>query len=161
MKRGKKKSLSPIIATVLLIGIVVAIGLIVFAWMRGFVKEEGTKFGENVRLVCQDPALQFKASYNFSNGNLKIINSGNIPIFQVDIKVYMSNGYQTKGITDFPSNNWPSTGLKSGEPFYGNIGTFSGVTKIVIIPILISTTSSGKNEIYTCDETYGYQISLQ
>ena len=159
MKRVKKKSISPIVATVLLIGIVVAIGLIVFAWMRGFVKEEGQKFGENVRLVCQQQ-VTFRAGYTSSTGVFNIVNSGNTPIFNLDIKMYKANGYETKSITDMGSKSWPSVGLKSGESFSGNIGTFTGVTKIVVIPVLISTTSSGKSEIYTCDEANGYEISL-
>lgn len=49
----KKKGVSPVIATVLLIGIVIALSLIVFIWMSTFIGETITKFdGENVELVC-------------------------------------------------------------------------------------------------------------
>jgi flagellin-like protein len=152
-KRGKKKGVSPIIATVLLIGIVVAMGTIIFLWVRGFVKEEGTKFGKNIKLVCED--VQFDASY--SVGNLGIVNVGNIPIFRVKIKVYGSAGYETKDITDM-SSEWPPIGLKQGEVFSGNID-ISGAKKIVVIPVLIGSSGSGE-KVFTCEEKYGYEISL-
>ena len=108
-KRGRK-GVSPVIATILLIGIVIAIGVIIFLWVRGFVKEEGTKFGKNVRLVCDD--INFDASY--SGGILSISNVGNVPIFRVKIELYSSGSFVTKDITDV-SSNWLSTGLSKEE----------------------------------------------
>src|SRR3989344_4073857 len=73
-----KRSVSPVIATILLIALVIIIALIVFQWMKGFTKEAITKFdGTNIELVCND--VQFEASY--SNGNLVISNIGNVPIY--------------------------------------------------------------------------------
>jgi len=44
-----KKGLSPVIATMLLIAIVVVIGLIIFLWFRGMTEEAITKFdGTNI-----------------------------------------------------------------------------------------------------------------
>ena len=51
----KKRGLSPVVATVLLIAIVIIIGLIVFLWFRGMTEETITKFGtENIRFACDD-----------------------------------------------------------------------------------------------------------
>ncbi len=79
----KKRGISPVIATVLLIAMVVVIGLIVFLWFRGMIEEEGTKFGKNVKLVCDD--VNFEASY--SGGVLSILNIGNTPIYKMKIKI--------------------------------------------------------------------------
>ena len=58
-----KKGVSPVIATVLLIGIVIALGLVVFFWFRSFTQEAVTKFGgENIQLVCNN--VQFEGSYS-------------------------------------------------------------------------------------------------
>ena len=43
----RKKGLSPVIATVLLIGIVIALALIIFLWFRGTMKPAITKFDKN------------------------------------------------------------------------------------------------------------------
>lgn len=153
MKRGKK-GISPIIATVLLVGIVVVIGVIIFLWLRSFVKEEGTKFGKNIKLVCPD--VEFEADY--SNGQLVVSNIGNVPIFRVKIKEYKAGGFQTKDITEV-SSDWFATGLKQGEVFSGSIGDISGVTKIRVIPILLGSTGKGE-KVFTCEDQYGHEITV-
>jgi FlaG/FlaF family flagellin (archaellin) len=150
-----KKGVSPVVATVLLISIVLVIGLIIFLWARGFVAEEGTKFGKNVKLVCEE--ISFKASY--SGGNLNIINEGNVPIFRVKVKILQGAGYSTKDITDL-SSSWPDVGLNQGESFSGSIGSeVSGAEKIKIIPVLLAETNKGER-VYTCDEQFGYEFEL-
>ena len=67
---GKKKGVSPTIATVLLVVIVIIIGIVVFQWFRGFIKEAIEKNGENVDLTCND--VSFKADY--SSAILSILN---------------------------------------------------------------------------------------
>ncbi|MAG78897.1 hypothetical protein CMI40_00795, partial [Candidatus Pacearchaeota archaeon] len=45
--RINKKGVSPVIATVLLVAIVVIIGLIIFQWFRGMTQESIIKFDKN------------------------------------------------------------------------------------------------------------------
>lgn len=150
--RGER-GISPIIATVLLILLVAVIGSIIFLWARGFVKEDGTKFGQNIRLVCKD--IKFEASY--LDGQLTVHNTGDVPIFRVNVKMYTSGGYQAKDINVL-SSEWPAVGVKQGEIFSGSIGDITGVTKIVVIPILVG--SSGKGEkVFTCEEQY-YEVPI-
>jgi len=56
----KKKGVSPVIATVLLIAMVVVIALIIFLWFRGLTKEAITKFDVrnliNKGLIKVEPA---------------------------------------------------------------------------------------------------------
>lgn len=145
----KKKSVSPVIATVLLISIVVVIGVITFLWVRGFVEEEGTKFGKNIKLVCED--VEFEASY--SEGTLGIVNIGNVPIFRIKVKIFSDGSYNTEDIK-------PEAGLNQGGSFSENIeSSVSGAKKIIVIPVLIG--SSGKGEkVFTCEDQYGYEIEL-
>ncbi len=153
-----KKGVSPIIATVLLIGIVVALSLIVFFWFKSFTQETVTKFGgQNIQLFCDQ--LSFKASYSSTDSSLAISNTGNIPIYDFNIKVERSGGdYSTYSIKDLLTN-W--NGLKSSEAFSGSIGSkVSGANDIVLIPILRGTTSSGDERSFTCPDQYGQTISL-
>jgi flagellin-like protein len=52
-KMRNNKGVSPIVATVLLIAMVVVIALILFLWFRNMVKEEVVKFEEeNIEMTC-------------------------------------------------------------------------------------------------------------
>ncbi len=151
----KKRGISPVIATVLLIGLVVVIGLIVFFWFRGFIQEEGTKFGKNVKLVCED--VKFEADY--SSGILSLSNIGNVPIYRINLRIIKEGGYETKSLSDV-SSEWPDTGLNVGEIFSENIQSeVSEANKIIIVPVLIGSSGGGK-KVYTCEEQYGYEINL-
>ena len=129
----KKRGVSPVIATTLLIAMVVLIGLIIFLWFRGLTQEAITKFdGQNIELVCGD--VRFDSSY--SSGDLSISNSGNVPIYSFQLKVDMPGSHQTLDIKDVASS-WPEAGLNQGGTFSGDIGSsVSGAEKITVIPVL-------------------------
>ena len=150
----KNKGLSPVIATVLLITIVIVIALIVFLWVRGMTEEAITKFDDkvNIKLVCED--VSFEASYTDGTG-LYITNPGSVPIFGMDIKVVGEGSHETIDLRDNPA--WPTTGLNQGGVFSDEAITFSG-TEIVLIPVLIGDSESGR-KTYVCDESqYGYRL---
>jgi len=158
----KKSGLSPVVATVLLIAMVVVIGLIIFLWFRGMTQETITKFGgTNVQLVCDD--VSFEASY--LNGALSISNLGNVPIFSMKVKIYEERGYETKDIRDIltvESENWPEVGLNQGQVFLGDTSDeITGASKIILIPVLLGNSESGQ-KTFVCDESqYGYEIEIK
>ena len=155
----KVKGLSPIIATVLLIVLVVAIALIVFLWVKGMTQEAIAKFGnQNIQLVCNQ--VSFQASYTPATG-LYITNPGSVPIFGIDVKAVGDGSHST---IDLRKNaNWPTVGLNQGgvfsdQAFSGELT--AGTTEIVLIPVLIGESDSGR-KTYVCDENqYGYQITV-
>ena len=148
MKRG----ISPVIATVLFIAMVVVIGLIVFLWFRGMIEESITKFeGTNIELVCEDVA--FEASY--SGGTLFIANKANVPIYGMKIKIFRDGSHTTEDI----AGNWPASGLNHGGTFSDNLD-IGDAEKIIIIPVLIGTSEKGE-KTFMCDERrYGYEIAF-
>lgn len=149
----KKKGVSPVIASVLLIGMVVALALIIFIWMRGFTQEVITKFdGQNVELSCEN--IQLDASY--SSGELSISNRGNVPVFNAKLKVSSVSGTVTKNLRD-SSEDWPRYGLNPGDAFLGNIEGLSG-DKIILIPLLLGNSENGK-KLFSCEESK-YGITL-
>ncbi len=159
MKKRGKKGVSPVIATVLLIGLVVTLGVVVFLWFRSFTQEAVTKFGgENIELVCGD--VQFEAGYT-SNGDLAISNIGNVPIYSFSVQINSAGGaYTTKELGELVSN-WPKVGLRQGGVFSGNImEQVVGANQLVLIPILRGTISSGDEKSYTCGERYGQVVSV-
>ncbi len=160
-KRGMKnhKGVSPVIATVLLIALVVTLGVVVFLWFRSFTQEAVTKFGgENIELTCGN--VEFEASYS-SGGDLAISNTGNVPVYGFNIRINSAGGaYTTKEVKDMVSN-WPTSGLRQGGVFSGNIGSqVAGADQLILVPILRGTVSSGDQKSFTCKEIYGQSISI-
>jgi flagellin-like protein len=157
--KGKsvKKGLSPIVTTILLIALTVVITTIIFLWFRGMVEEGVTKFGKNIGLVCDD--LQFEVSY--ASGTINIVNTGNVPLFRVNIKTESGGNTQTKDLKDFNGgSSWPTGGLAQGGTFSGNIGSEIGsAQKITVLPVLIGTSSKGK-KTFMCEGQYGKEINL-
>ncbi len=146
----KKRGISPVIATVLLIAMVVVIGLIVFLWFRGMIQEEGTKFGKNVKLVCND--VDFDASY--SGGILSIANRMPTPIYRMKLKIFKEGSHETQDLS-----TWPDLGLNQGGTFSDSID-IADANKIILIPVLMGSSSEGKKP-YICEEQYGQEITIQ
>jgi hypothetical protein len=159
MKR-EIKGLSPVIATVLLITIVVIIALIVFLWIKGMTQEAITKFGDrNIEMVCED--VEFEASYTPTTG-LYITNFGNVPIFGMDIKEIGDGSHATVDLRD-ASTEWPETGLNTGgifaDPAFISVVP-AGTDELVLIPVLIGESDSGR-KTYVCNENqYGVRLSV-
>ncbi len=146
-----KRGLSPVIATVLLIAIVIVIGLIVFLWFRGITEEAITKFdNQNVKLVCEEVSLE--ASY--SGGYIYIANTGNVPVYKIKAKITSDGSYSTEFLGD--GGSWPETGLNQGGTYSGLLTTTG--EEILLIPVLIGETSSGE-KAYTCEERHAISVS--
>ena len=150
---NSKKGVSPVIATILLIGMVIVIGLIIFLWLRSLTQEAVTKFDKNVELVCGD--VQFDAGY--SGGILTVSNIGNIPIYGIQIKISQDKSYETKDLNTL-TGKWPDAGLNPGKVFSDDLNI--NAESITLIPILIGSSQSGEKS-YACDESrYGQEIIL-
>lgn len=149
-----KRGISPVIATVLLIAMVIVIGLIIFLWFSTFIEDEGTKFGRNIKLVCED--VGFDASY--SGGKLSIKNTGNVPIFEMKIKISSAGSHETKDLKDL-SSNWPELGLNQGKTFEESVNIGADTDKIILIPVLAGSSDKGKTT-FVCEEQYGYEITI-
>lgn len=144
----EKRGLSPVIATVLLVAIVIVIALIVFLWFRGITDEAITKFdGTNVKLVCEE--VTFQAEY--SGGTLRIVNDGNVPIYQMKAKIYSDGSYETKTL----ETGWPNEGLNQGGTYSGPLS--GSPTEIILIPVLLGKTEDGR-KAYTCDDRFGVDV---
>ena len=153
-----KKAVSPVIATVLLIVMVIVIGLIIFLWFRSFIPEQKVKFGRNIELACADVA--FQSGYDSSTGTLTISNTGTIPIYSINLKITKGRGHTTTSITELDSG-WPLLGLRQGI-LYNSIdlsSEFDSPDEILIIPILAGT-SEGEDPTHVCNEEYGQELNL-
>lgn len=127
-----KKGISPVIATVLLIVVALALFLLIFFWLRGFQKEAILKYGTPVETVCM--GLNYDVVY--SAGILQVKNTGSTTIYKAT--VFVGGSLNTTINQMMPA----STGQAS-------ITCVSG-KNIKVIPYLLGTTKSGTNKEYAC-----------
>ncbi|MEX0921119.1 MAG: archaellin/type IV pilin N-terminal domain-containing protein [Candidatus Pacearchaeota archaeon] len=155
--KNSKKGVSPIIATVLLVAIVVIIGLIIFLWFRSLTEEAVTKFGgQNIQLVCED--VEFLVSYS-SSGIFSISNTGNVPINNINLEISEGRDHRTKSLSEL-SDDWSTLGLRQGESFSGDLSEeFSEADEVFAIPVLMGTSESGEKP-HVCEERHGKEVSI-
>ena len=160
-KRGRKgrgmnkRGLSPVIATVLLVAMTLALALIVFLWFRSFNQEAVTKFGgTNIDTICQQ--VQFDASYD--TGTLSLQNTGNVPIYSFSLQIQKTGSQQTVDMTNAVTD-WPKVGLPVSAVYSGDISSVSsGAITITVIPVLRGTSSNGI-KTHVCASQYGKQLT--
>ncbi|MFH1326971.1 MAG: archaellin/type IV pilin N-terminal domain-containing protein [archaeon] len=155
----KEKGVSPVIATVLLVAMVIVIALIVFLWIKGIGGEVITKFeGQNIEIVCGE--VDFSSDY--VNDKIHISNTGNVPIYSMKVKIEEPGGYETYDLgTQLPSG-WPPFGLNQGEIFNSrDIGEYVGSAEVLVLtPVLMGSSDKGERA-FVCDEgQHGYEIAV-
>lgn len=158
-KRINKRGVSPVIATVLLVTMVVVLALIIFVWFRNINKEAITKFeGTNVEVVCGD--VKFDSSY--SSGSLYVLNSGNVPLYSMKVRVFKGGSYETTDLQDVANSNWPKKGLNPGLAFSSTTlsNLIGGADKVLMIPVLIGVSQSGEQKLHTCADNFAQQLVI-
>jgi flagellin-like protein len=150
----EKKGVSPVIATILLIALVVAMGVLVFMWLDEFIEEPIEKFDRDIKLSCED--IEWTATY--SSNTLYISNIGTVPIFGATIKLITDAGYEEKNLGSELANNWPNLGLNKGGIFSEEI-LFEDTNEIMIFPILLGS-SDEESKTFECEKEFGIRIII-
>ena len=155
--KERKRGVSPVIATVILISIVVVLAIILFLWFRSMTREAITKFdGQNVEILCGD--VSFSARY--LDEILYISNEEVVPIYQMQL--YASGGGKKSEISWIDGNQWPVNGISSGRAMSGRVD-FNGFTdakEIILVPVLLGISETGQ-KAYVCDEKkYGKRVEI-
>jgi len=154
----KNRGLSPVIATVLLVSIVVVLALVVFLYFRGTVDQAVIKIGKNINIVCQED-IKFSASYSGTPKTLQIINNGDVAIYDFKVRIITGGDYNSvslKEISDFNSEGLNQGGTWNSQT---SISNFNGADELLLIPVLIGTTSDGQ-VVYECDSSTGMEVIL-
>ena len=148
-KITKKKGVSPIVATSLLLALTLVLAAIIFMWAKGFVKEKLEKNGESAEYTCAQ--LKFDAEFTRSGavannqmpGVVQIVNRGSVPIYGFDIK-------QINGGTVVRTPFLHS--VAAGETIPGkNVLLVGDSNSLEIYPILLAKVQNQKlNKQYTC-----------
>lgn len=157
---SQKRGVSPVVATVLLVAIVIVIALIIFLWFRNIGGETCTKFqGQNIELVCSD--AEFFADYDQNTGELYISNTGNVPIFGMNVQINKIGDYTTRDISSLPGS-WPGIGLNQGGVYTsGDISFEVGNADSIILTPILRGSCGGSEKSYACNANqHGYEIPI-
>jgi flagellin-like protein len=153
----KKRGLSPVVATVLLLALVFIIAIIIFLWAKSFVSEKTEKFGEPIENACENVDFLAEADFNSgTDGEINIENRGNVPLYGVEVRKVGSG--EILSVEKFEG-----TSINVGEtdiiPINYNNNGLSVNDEINIIPIILGEAGEFRKS-YTCDEEYGFLTSV-
>ena len=139
VKNNNKRAISPVIATVLLVVVAIALFLLIFFWIRGFQKEAVLKYGTPVETVCSN--VRYEGSY--MAGTLQVTNTGSVVISKVE--VFKITGSSTQRVGEIK----PITGIQpASSSTFGQLGTCE---KIKLVPYLLGQTKSGAYRESACN----------
>jgi flagellin-like protein len=153
----KRKGVSPVIATLLLVAIVMVIALLVFLWFKSFAQEAVVKFDQNVEIVCDEVIF----SGDFYGTKLEISNDGNIPIEDFKLKWIDENGeYSTETLSEkYSYTDVGETRVRQGKTETFDLANHPDSSKLIVIPILRGISDSGEKNV-PCEERYGIEVIL-
>ncbi len=137
-----KHGLSPVIASVLMILLVLVLAAIIFLWARGFISEQIEKFGKPIEDLCA--SVDFRVEKVGSE--LEILNRGNVDIRHLDIKLFKGGDSE---ISKFDFS------IDAGQAIKKNLdlkmSNDEEPDKIIIYPALIGNIrGKSSNKVFTC-----------
>lgn len=143
-----RKGLSPVIASVLLVALVLVLGMIVFLWAKLFIPDVIQKNGERIENLC--PRVAFDASYFSSDDStsdtLTIQNTGNEVIYGVNYAVEKVGSLEYTELT----GKIVVAGMSKDYEIASNKATPG--ENIRLIPILLGEGRGGELEAFACED---------
>lgn len=140
MKFHQKRGISPVIATVLLIVIAIALFIVIFFWIKNMQQESVMKFGSDIKQSCLK--INFEAIYQSENSILQLQNTGSVSIWKAEIfKKQAGSLVKISGIQG-PISQGESSNIQ-----------IDGCEQVKIVPILLGISKkSGAEKEYKCEE---------
>lgn len=146
----EKRGLSPVIAIVFMILLVLVLASLIFLWARGFISEQIEKFGQPIDSLCNRVDFEVQRTPgDFSQDALEVVNRGDIDIFHLDIKKFKEGNSE---ISLFKFR------IDAGQSVRKDISLTmedgGAPDKIEIFPALLgSVKGKHSNKVFTCKDT--------
>lgn len=148
-----KKALSPVIATVLLISLVLVLAAIVFLWARAFIPETIQKFDSPIADSCGNVA--FDAYYDGGTNVITVQNNGNVPIYTIQVGIRSAFGLE------YLSDEFAQQTIVTGATAEFQVSsTISSGEEMIVVPVLLGRDSSGELRGYACGDDSGKTIQV-
>lgn len=158
---SQKKGVSPVIATILLVAIVVVLSGIIFIWAKGFLSESATKGDRVVESSCEDVKFEVQivesADECGDESAVDVNNIGNIPIHGVKVLQYDDSSGSIENVP-IADDAFTVGTIKVGQSSYACLNIDVNVNdKFRIIPKLLAEKDERKIA-YTCPEKDGITV---
>ncbi len=153
-----KKALSPVVATVLLVALVLILAMIIYLWARAFLPEKIQKDLGGGAAPIEEACKQVQFTAQYDSGSVYILNEGNVPLHGVEIG--LKKGFSLE-FTDFTGGAYTT---KTGETTAFDFSAKTGATpstgnEIVIVPVLLGESAkTSERKAFICDQQYGKSI---
>lgn len=157
----KKRGLSPVIATMLLVALALILAVIVFLWARSFVGESIQKQGREIEQSCEEVSFRAEAfASGVDSGKLSVVNIATVPLYGVEIRKKQVLGEITQ-VETF-QNSMVLSG-ETGEISIAqlvNDGEIVACDELIVVPVLLGETEQYK-KAHVCDKDYGVEIIVK
>lgn len=151
-----KKGISPVIATTMLIGLVIVLGIIIALWFSNLTQESIVKFERNINQVCQEDV---SFDVDLVGDYIEIRNTGVTPIYDFSVVVEGDGIQSTIDISDEEfGTGWSENGLEQGSLVSVELASGYQNSRLTFIPKLMGTSSEGTRVEYECGEIAGKTI---
>ena len=143
MRKGAdSRGLSPVIASVMMILLVLVLAALIFLWARGFVSEQIEKFGKPIEQLCSSVDFEIERI----GDDLEVVNRGNVDIRYLDIKIFDDGDSRIEKF-NFQVDVGESVRREAVLTIEGN----DVPDKIVAYPVLVGSVKGGdSNRVFTC-----------
>lgn len=134
-----KKGVSPLIGTVLLVAIVIAMILLIMPWITKTIKSQQEKATESLTAMSCATELDFTLSLD--GNNIKIDNRGTVGIIGIKYRVYDINDV----VTDSGSQDYTGDEIIDAFEVKDSLADCTGGVKAEIIAVIEGKTVCGDN----------------
>ena len=146
MKTRNIRGLSPVIASVLLIMLVLFLAALIFLWARGFISEQIEKGGRPIDEYCSNVRIEV---HKIGTDKLQIINTGDVDIFSFDFKLTKGGSSEVKNY-DYAVN-------AGGDGLEVDV-TLDDYDEFIAYPVLLGTVvGEDSNMPFTCLDS-GFKV---
>jgi len=157
----RKKGVSPVIATVLLISMALILVAIIFIWAKSWIGEKIQKdLGqgpEAVESFCGDISFVPEVEEGFGGIKVSVNNIGNIPLYGINVRKQTGGSVIDVGEGVF-NGGLPKGAGKSVDVSSGGEDLSAG-DEVIIVPIILGETNAYKKP-YTCDDSFGKPATI-
>ncbi len=152
----KKRGLSPVVATMLLITLALILAVIIFLWARSFIGESVQKQGADVEQSCQEVYFEVQA---FASSGIDIVNQGTIPIYAMEVRKSALLG-DSAGVENLNGDTSIGIGQSAHINFPENMIVNAGET-LELTPVLLGQLENGETKTHVCSSSYTQEVEIQ
>jgi len=144
----EKKALSPAIATLLIIALVVVLIAIILLWARTWLGERLQKFNNPIENSCSQAIYEMNSLPDSGSVSITITNTGNVPIYSFELRGIYTD---TEKVKTYQLNLGKTDSGRIDLDFGSDFSESSAPDRLVIYPVLAGTVAGKRiNRPYTC-----------